>query len=224
MAVLSSDTLSGCSSIPSFLGGSADTPSNPTVSVFRNTNAPLNWVKKTTHNDKALRIIGGANGTALSPGGTSTFTTILSPSKPVSSPGSFNPTTSGVGAAGPSPSNPSTSGNATTQSSTDSYTPTTPEMAAHAHPHDFYNPTLNSSGPLAYGTIAAAFSPTQTAPSNPTGGATHSHVIDVPHTHTITDNGHTHPFSSEAAHTHPFSITAQNFAVTYVDIIIATKS
>lgn len=221
MAVLSSNTLSGCSSIPSFLGGSADTPSNPTVSVFRNTNAPLNWVKKTTHNDKALRVIGGANGTALSPGGTSAFTTILSPSRPFS--GTINPSTTGIGNAGPSPSGfPATE--AVVNAGAQNYTPTTPEMASHSHPTVFYNPTLNSAGPLAYGTIAAAFVSSNTNPETPAGGTVHSHLISAPHSHPITDNGHTHPLTSDSPHTHPFSGNAQSFAVTYVDIIIATKS
>ena len=59
MAILGLDTLSGCSSIPSFLGGSADTPSNPTKTIFHNTNAPLNWVKETTSNNLFSLILIG---------------------------------------------------------------------------------------------------------------------------------------------------------------------
>jgi len=221
MAIILSNTLNGCSSIPSFLGGSADTPANPTVSVFRNTNAPLNWVKKTTHDNKALRVIGGANGTALSPGGSSTFTTILASSRAF--PGSITPATSGIGAAGPSPSQFLATG-AVMQGGTDNYTPTTPEMAAHTHPSIFYNPTLNSAGPLQYGTVAASSTSSNTNPESPAGGTVHAHSMSLPHQHTVTDNPHTHPFSSESGHSHPFTGTAQNFAVTYVDIIIATKS
>jgi hypothetical protein len=221
MAVLSTDTLSGCSSIPSFLGGSADTPANPTVSVFRNTNAPTNWVKKTTHNDKSLRIIGGANGTALSPGGTSAFTTILAASRPF--PGTISPSSTGIGNAGPNPSSFSSTSEQMVYSASP-YSPSTPQMAAHSHPTVFYQPTLNSAGPLAYGTVAAASVTSNTNPETPSGGTTHSHPISVPHSHGITDGGHTHTLSSDSPHNHPFSGTAQNFAVTYVDIIIATKS
>lgn len=221
MAILSSNSLTGCNSIPSFLGGSADTPANPTVSVFRNTNAPTNWVKKTTHDNKALRIIGGANGASLSPGGSSSFTTVLTSSKPF--PGSFTGTTTGLGAA------TGLSGFYSTPvivsyPTTNNYTPTTPEMPGHSHPTQFFNPTLNSAGPLAYGTIAAAFVTSSTNPSDGSSGTSHSHPVYFSHSHTINESQHTHPVSAESQHTHSFSGTAQNFAVTYVDIIIATKS
>jgi hypothetical protein len=222
MAVLSSNTLSGCSSIPSFLGGSADTPANPTVSVFRNTNAPTNWVKKTTHNDKALRVIGGANGTSLSPGGSSSFTTILTSSKPF--PGTITASTTGIGNAGPNPSGFSGTSELILNS-VPNYTPSTPEMPSHSHPTIFFNPTLNSAGPLAYGTIAAASNVVSTNPGDGSAGTGHVHSLSGgSHTHPISDPGHTHTVSPESSHTHSFTGSAQNFAVTYVDIIIATKS
>ena len=72
MAVLSVDTLTGCSSIPSFLGGTSDTPANPSITVFHNTSAPTNWTKNTSAsiNNIALRVIGGAEGVGVSTGGT----------------------------------------------------------------------------------------------------------------------------------------------------------
>jgi hypothetical protein len=108
--------------------------------------------------------------------------------------------------------------------STDSYTPTTPETAAHSHPTEIWQPALTSAGPLTFTTLAAALLSGTTGNGSPAGGTTHAHNILVPHSHPLTDSGHTHAFSSESPHTHPFTATTQSFAVNYVDIIIATKS
>jgi hypothetical protein len=62
MAVLGSTTLTGCNSIPDFIG-------TGTLMLFEQTNAPLNWVKQTSHNDKMLRLVDGT----VSSGGSISF-------------------------------------------------------------------------------------------------------------------------------------------------------
>jgi hypothetical protein len=52
MAVLGSTTLTGCSTIPDFIA-------NGTIMPFQQTNAPTNWTKLTSQNDKALRVVSG---------------------------------------------------------------------------------------------------------------------------------------------------------------------
>jgi hypothetical protein len=63
MAILGSTTLTGCNSIPNFIG-------TGTLMLFQQTSAPVNWVKQTTHNDKALRLVNGT----VSFGGSIAFT------------------------------------------------------------------------------------------------------------------------------------------------------
>jgi hypothetical protein len=69
MAVLGSTTLTGCSSIPSFLPAGS-------LCLFQQTAAPVNWTKQTTHNDKALRVVSGT----ASSGGTNDFSKAFSSS------------------------------------------------------------------------------------------------------------------------------------------------
>lgn len=218
MAVLSLDTLSGCSSIPSFLGGTSDTPSNPTKSIFYNTNAPTNWVKDTTHNDKALRVIGGANGVALSPGGTAPFNGTLV------SGFSFTVTSTAV--------TPGTSGLSTSNYSTVSTTATTTtqpatlssvQIAPHVHQYWYTQPTAPTFQ-FSPGTspLNAAQSIAATSGANATNPATHSHTYQTPHTHQVFESGHGHPITV-TTHSHSAPIS-QNYNILYIDVIIATKS
>ena len=66
MAVLGSTTLTGCNSIPDFIGTGF-------LMLFQQTAAPTGWTKQTTHNNKALRVVSGT----VSPGGTYPFTDVL---------------------------------------------------------------------------------------------------------------------------------------------------
>jgi microcystin-dependent protein len=74
MAILGATSLTGCSSIPNFIAGG-------TLMLFQQTNAPVNWTKQSTHNDKTLRVV---NGTASS-GGTAAFTTVFASRTPAGS-------------------------------------------------------------------------------------------------------------------------------------------
>ena len=66
MAVLGSTTLTGCNSIPDFIGTGF-------LMLFQQTSAPTGWTKQTTHNDKALRVVSGT----VSPGGTYSFSAVF---------------------------------------------------------------------------------------------------------------------------------------------------
>lgn len=223
MALLSSDTLTGCTSIPSFMGGNSDTPANPTYTIFNNTNAPPSWVKDTSHNNKALRVIGGANGTSISSGGSVAFTTVLSSGKTFSAvanqitvPGAIQANSSGFS---PLPVMQASA-------STGSHTPSGSTMATHSHPYRRSNETsanLTSSNTAPQFTGSAnAVTPGAISGLNSSGNFPHSHTVIAPHTHPFTLTQHAHPFTT-TQHGHPITIN-ENFSVRYVDVIIAKKS
>ena len=66
MAVLGSTSLTGCNSIPDFIGTGF-------LMLFQQTAAPTGWTKQTTHNNKALRVVTGT----VSSGGTFTFSAVF---------------------------------------------------------------------------------------------------------------------------------------------------
>lgn len=85
--------------------------------------------------------------------------------------------------------------------------------AAGAHTHTVSGPVTGTSGSTGSGT-------------------THTHSLTMnAHNHTFTGNSHTHTFTSNThnhtftgtGHGHTFTGTAMDFAVQYVDVIIATK-
>jgi hypothetical protein len=222
MAVLSIDTLTGCSSIPSFLGGTSDTPANPSITIFHNTTAPTNWTKNTSAsiNDIALRVIGGAEGVGVSTGGSLPFTTVFSPkTSPITSTtevsgASITPNTTGI----PSP----TLNTVASSVVLDGATLSLAQTPAHTHSYVLF-------GGAAPATVAVGAIPAGGAASTPftsgSGGGPggHSHTSPIgPHAHPISDPGHTHPLNSQGPHSHSFTLS-QNFNIDYVDVIIATK-
>lgn len=216
MAVLSVDSLTGCSSIPDFLGGTSDTPANPSKTIFHNTNAPTSWVKDTSHNNKSLRVIGGANGAALSNAGTNPFTTVFNPrTSPVSSDqqpanASLTPATTGF-----TQTNPGSFG-------ADNATLSTAQYAPHQHAISFNPGTSPSTVNGSTSSTAATDTPATTGPGG--GPGSHGHTTpSTSHSHPLSDPGHTHPVNSSGPHAHTFTLN-QNFNILYVDVIIATKS
>lgn len=220
MAVLSLDTLTGCSSIPSFLGGTSDTPANPSITIFHNTSAPTNWTKNTSAsiNDIALRVIGGAEGVVVSTGGTSPFTTVF---KVRTDAATTSP--SPVGSLTPSPSGYFNGLDTGTNSPIviDDATLSETQIPSHAHTH-LKHPGVAAPATTAPGGGSAA-SAAQSPQTTGSGGGpgVHGHTINSPHIHPLVDPDHTHPFTG-GAHTHTFSFN-QNFNVHYVDVILATK-
>lgn len=217
MALLNVDTLTGCSSIPSFLGGSSDTPGNPSITVFHNTNAPTNWTKNTSSsiNDIALRVIGGSEGAGISTGGSVSFSAVFSPRT--------SPITSSTDSAGasfqPATALPPTTQTGGTSIGVDDASLSASQTPPHNHPY-IVSPTLsaNRAGGPGQRTVTG---PAQTSAG--AGPGTHGHPnISAPHTHPIVDSGHTHPVNNSGSHAHSFTLN-QNFDILYVDVIIATK-
>jgi hypothetical protein len=221
MAILTLDTLTGCSSIPNFLGGNSDTPANPTYMIFNNTNAPTSWTKDTTHNNKALRVIGGSNGVSISSGGSIAFTTVLSSGKTFSA---VSGQTNVSNSLNQSPAQFPTSVSATVVTSTGGHTASTTTTAAHAHPysHPTNAPNLTSTDGVGAGNIAGGGIAPGTFTSNSYSPSVHSHPLTSTHTHTISTGQHGHTYST-TQHSHQVTIN-ENFSVRYVDIIIAKKS
>lgn len=227
MAILTVDSLTGCSSIPSFMGGSADTPSNPTISTFWQTSAPTSWTKVTTWDNRGLRVIGASNGTPITTGGTLPFTqTFTSRSVGPGNSGSQNlvgtqitqATISAPAATGDMQQFTTTTANTTINGT---------QTAAHAG-HTFpvaqvlQSNTVTSPAPV----ISCANAPTPSTTGNPTvGAAAHNHPISAPHTHPVTIVQHSHNSSptAQGSHLHAYS-GSYDFSVLYVDVILATKN
>lgn len=217
MAVLSVDTLSGCSSIPSFLGGTSDTPANPSITVFHNTSAPTNWTKNTSSSidNISLRVIGGAEGVGISTGGSVPFSTVFSPkTSPLSS--STNPSAVSLASTTAVPATTQDGGGSIT---VQDHTLSNPDTPPHTHP---YTLAPNTATNLTTGPSQRT-NPTPGTTGLGGGSETHSHPgMSAPHTHPITDTGHSHPVNSDGPHAHTFTLN-QDFDILYVDVIIATK-
>lgn len=223
MAVLTVDSLTGCSSIPSFLGGSGDTPANPSIMIFHQTSAPTNWTKVATWNDTGLRVIGAPNGTPITTGGTLPFTqTFASRSAGPFTTGSTTITGSQISQTNvPYDANTGPGGSAV---NADAVTLSQSTVPPHTHNFNRYS---------ASGTVVTNQAPTVSiSSSNQTGGSTtasgsgvsHTHPISGAHSHSITPANHSHNSSptAQGSHNHSYS-GSYDFSISYVDIIVATK-
>jgi hypothetical protein len=226
MAILGSNFLNGCNSIPGFIGGLADYPTNPSlaaITFFVQNAAPTSWTKivDAVYNNIALRVVGGSNGSALNPGGSSgsTFTSIFSSSRALP-----------VFAVTQQSSNISVqpaSGYITIQNSPSNFQvqndgSSTANLRSHSHPY------LRAPG--TYGPNAAAS--TQRAVPNQVvtvgtssggGNGSHNHGIsDGQHNHPSSPGDHIHPVTI-TQHAHQFTMTSRNFELSYVDVIACRK-
>ncbi len=220
MAILGTTSLTGCDSIPQFIDIG-------TIMVFHQSAAPASsWTKltDTARNDIALRVIGGLDGTVLSPFNTgSPFTTVFTSTKGLGivpltpSPaaitiadasGYLTSLNSGSAASIGGPGNISTA-----------------TLRSHSHPYlrapaSFFE---------ASGVSQPNRSPTQTGLIGLTSGGAGS---NGGHTHGVSDGQHLHPMSpgihdhavTDPAHTHTFTMTQRNFDITYVDVILCSKN
>lgn len=226
MAVLTVDSLTGCSSIPSFLGGSGDTPANPSIMIFHQTNAPTNWTKVTTWNDTGLRVIGAPNGTPITTGGTRPFTQTFT-SRSVGPFTTGSSTIIGTQITQTTVTFPSTQtgGMSGFPGSTQPATVDGPQTAIHGPTHT--NPRaqspqlISASSPLV--TTSSAQGPRTSGTTS--GASAHNHSVQAPHTHIITATAHSHNSAPTAQgnHNHTYS-SNYDFSIYYVDIIIATKN
>lgn len=232
-----STTVTGDLSVTGRISGDGWFPAG-TRMLFQQSSAPTGWVKDTTHNNKALRVVSGS----VSSGGSVGFTTAFA-SKSVS--GSINSVnaTGTVGAttltATQIPSHAHTfSGSTGTESaahyhsvSASGYTSTD---GSHNHTleiHSGYENNKATSGSSAAG--ITAYEPTSYAGahshsvtvSGSTGGESANHYHNYSGTTSYVGSGgsHDHTFTP-TAHSHTFTGTAIDLGVAYVDVIICEKS
>ena len=216
MAILSLDTLSGCNSIPGFISGDADVGLVTSRLTFNQTSAPTSWTKDTTtHNNKALRVV---NTVSLTPGGSRAFTAAFPATKTVA--GSIVQNTTGVSVQGA----PAGVTIAATETGVvvQGKILQTAQLPAHTHDYQFFvNPNFSRLGPTATADAGDGNGST----FNQAGGSTsHDHgVTEGNHNHTINNPSHPHA-DTDIQHNHTFTGTAQDFAVNYVDVIIAFKN
>jgi hypothetical protein len=176
-------------------GRAIDAFPSGTKMLFQQTAAPTGWTKDTTHDNKALRIVSGTAGT----GGSVNFTTAF---------GSQN-----VGATALDASQ--------IPSHTHSFSGTGSTDSAGNHSHTINDPGhFHSNGRTPLGS-ASGNNPNLSSGASNTGTSTTGITINSAgaHTHTVTVSGTIGSTGSGATHTHTL-----NLAVSYVDVIICTKS
>ena len=219
MTTLTSNSLDGCTSIPNFL------PTG-TRMTFRNTLPPTSWTKETNsaYNDAALRL---ATGT-VTLGGSSPFLTVF-PTTQKAVQGSVNQVQSSVSVAqntvapalnsqtSSTPTNPTTPWQ--------SVTLTTAQIPTHDHQYTRHPNGAARGMALQPGARGIAYQVSDFATDANSAVSGHNHSFSVAHTHAHPGSAtqHSHPISSLGPHNHGFTTTSQNFAISYVDIIIAIK-
>ena len=171
-----------------------------TLMLFQQTAAPTGWTKQTTHNDKTLRVVSGS----ASSGGTTAFSSVMTSRTP-----SGSVSVSGSNSGG------SVTGSVTISNA--AVTLTSSQIPSHSHTATGYPGYDRYNNP--YGGYAS-----QTGPNDPTyntgstgGGGSHTHA----NTASWSQGTFTNPTWSGSA---SFSGTALDFAVQYVDLIIASKN
>jgi hypothetical protein len=205
MAILQGSSLTNCLYIPDFIASG-------TVTVFESTSAPTSWTKSTTHNDKSLRIVNGT----ITTGGSSSFSTVLSASRTLTTPGTDARQTGYQMAPAP------------TNTTITSVIPPTITVSSNAtsgagHQHTYqYNPNVNRTNSAPQ--TARQVRTNTTSASGAIGqGQQHTHpVAGVSHGHTLSGQDHNHGIS-ESPHAHGVTFATQPFAVYYRDVILATK-
>jgi hypothetical protein len=206
MAILSLSTLTNCFYIPSFI------PAGSIALFEQSTCAPTSWVKDTTHNNKALRVVNST----ITNGGATTFSSVLSPSKSLG----VQATSTLVGGFSVSSASAAVSIDSTTF--TINVQGALGNMPPHTHPYTKNNEASRTLGP---GFTRQGFFDQNTS----TSGSSQQHQHSVPsfssnHNHTTPGLPHTHTMGEEFPHGHSISIPAYNFGVLYLDVIFATKS
>ena len=214
MAVLGDISLTGCNSIPQFIGGGS-------IMTFHQTSAPTSWTKVTnsSYDNSTLRVIGGVDGTTLNPGGTTGFTAVFTATKGINFPFSGPSNLSVVGASGYI-----TVVDGTSAADIDLNAGTLGRLRTHNHDYGRCPATLVPSGGVSQPQRAPAGTALIPLTSSATGGGGQ-------HDHGITDSGHIHPISTgqhihqitDNGHTHTFQMTQRDFNVTYADIILCSK-
>ena len=199
-----------------------------TKMLFQQTSAPTGWTKITSSVDnKALRLVSGTVGS----GGNASFTGAFASYTPAGSiAATANATASFSGSvSGTSGNSTATTSSVSTSGTVNNHTLSTSQMPSHSHSFTRRSPySYASYGGTATNNEANAASNGNT--NNTGGGGAHSHGFSgSSHSHNV--NNHTHSFSANFSgntgnHTHSagaFSGTARDFAVQYIDVIVASK-
>jgi hypothetical protein len=206
MAVLGATSLTGCTSIPSFIASGSKT-------VFRMASTPVSWTKDTAVNTGTLRVVSGS----VSSGGSLIWDQIFT-TRPysfstvaVQDGGTINSQTVTISVEPNNFLSPQTTGDTTIA---------VPTMRSHTHP--FNQPTPPRQ--MFPGTQNFANAVTAAQATAAGGGGSHNHAINSVHTHpfpAIPNANHQHPLI-KIPHSHTVSGSV-DFNLTYVDIIIASK-
>lgn len=167
-----------------------------TVSIFYQATAPVGWVKQTTNNDAALRVVSGAGGIAS---GATSFSTVFTASRTAT--GTVNGTAISVSQM---PSHD--------HSITDPSHNHTVNDPGHSHSVN----TGNTAGTASSGAVNNSGTNIRTVQTN--SQSTGITLVAAPTGITINSNG------SGQAHDHTFTSDSMDFAVKYCDVIICQKS
>lgn len=218
MAVLGATSLTGCTSIPQFMGTGART-------IFRMATSPVSWTKDGGVDIGTLRVVSGT----ATPGGSVIWDQVFA-TRPYTS--GLNGADDGcsVGAATLSPAITLAQDTFATETTTaQSATLSTAQISPHTHGLPQTNPpgttSLLASGPVG---LAQGAQIVQTnggivpGPSQAIAGTGHNHAINTQHNHSFpVHNPHTHVISGQ--HSHGGYSGSVDFNLTYVDVIVAVK-
>jgi hypothetical protein len=202
LSVTGTTTLTGAATLA---GRAIDAFPSGTKLTFQQTSAPTGWTKDTTHDNKALRVVSGTAGS----GGSVNFTTAF---------GSQNVGATTLDATQIPSHNHTFTGSGSTGAA-GGHTHTGSAQSAGAHNHTIPNAVFaGSSGFPGFDGNGDA----QVNGVTSTAGA-HVHTLSIDavanHTHTVSVSGTTASAGGNASHTHSL-----NLAVSYVDLIICTKT
>lgn len=178
-----------------------------TAMLFAQTSAPTGWTKSTTHDNKALRVVSGTAGS----GGTTAFTSVFASRTPA---GTVSGTVSGTnsnGLVGPTTLTAAQSG-----SPAHSHTITDP-----GHTHTQTTSSTDGANVRADASSGGTLYNNQSNINSNVTGITVNNSIAT-NAAASHDHGFTNP-SWSGSMSASFSGTAMDFAVQYVDTIIATK-
>ncbi len=191
-----------------------------TLMLFQQTAAPTGWTKQTTHNDKALRVVSGS----ASSGGTTAFSSVMTSRTPA---GTVSVSGSNSGGSIANTTDTGSVSGSNSGGSVSNTTLTTTEMPSHSH--SINNGTLVrrnvpganfASGGAGYG------EPNELTNNNTGSSGAHGHGFTNPSwSGSISMNAHSHVFTNPSwSGSGSFTGTSMDFAVQYVDLIIASKN
>jgi hypothetical protein len=212
-----------------------------TKMLFQQTAAPTGWTKDTTHDNKALRVVSSTAGS----GGSVAFTTAFASQAVSGSVANATATNQNATATNQNATATNQNATATNQNATATNTETTAGgtvgnttlTTAQIPSHNHGRGVTTNSGVAAnpgtfwgvnvfYTNSGTGFTGDGAGTDYSGGGGSHNHTFTGT-SHTHTQNAHTHTQDAHThtqdAHTHTFTGAAIDLAVSYVDLIIATK-